>query len=132
MALYEELSLDYDKATFSAWQELFGESFTKRLDSQLRHLMVKSPTNTREISVKFAGDISTITAEDVASKKARVTANSMVDGRQTLWNKIRTTFGKGLFHSKAVDKTINHVIICTVVIIPPTEEEKTKSVDNEA
>lgn len=124
-----------DPQALKAWNSLFGDSLTMRISSQISHLLKKTPANADGISLQFVGDISTVTAEDVTSRKARVTTNAMVEARQTLTGKIRTISRRlfktqrGKRQSRAAEQSLKHIIICSLVIIP---QETEVTVDNEA
>ncbi len=124
-----------DQQALKAWNDLFGDSLTMRISSQIIHLLRKTPANAEGISLQFSGDISTITAQDVANRTAHVTANAMIEARQTLLGKIRTLLRRlfkiqrGKRQSRAAEQSIRHVIICSFVVVP--QEEKVV-VDNES
>ena len=123
-----------DEKKLEAWVDLFGDSLKMRISSQISRLLQKTPTNASRISLQFVGDISTITAEDVTNKTALPSVNSMLHGRQTLRGKISSFFRRlfnlrrGRHESRAAEQKINHVVICTFVMI---QNEMKNEVDNE-
>lgn len=123
MALHEEIKIDYNKKTFEGWQDLFGDSLTMRVDSQVQHLLNKTSGNPDRISIEFSGDIATITPNDVANRTVQVTARAMVDGRQTLRGKLcsaaRSIFRikRGRRQSRAAEQKIRYIVVCSFVVI---------------
>lgn len=124
MALIDTLPIAYDKAMYANLEQLFGEEFTKRVESQLSLLMGKYPGRTGDFALKFVGSVEGISEEDVQNRTARITAEHLVDCRLTLKGRfygfLRRHFGlkRGKRESLVAEQKLKPIVVCTVVLLP--------------
>lgn len=128
MALIDTLPIAYDKAMYANLEQLFGEDFTNRVESQLTLLRNKYPGRVNDFALKFVGSVDGISEEDVQNRTARVTAEHIVDCKLTfrgkLYSILRKRFGlkRGKRESLVTEQKLKPIVVCTVVLVPKEEE----------
>jgi hypothetical protein len=120
-SLNTQLPVNCDSQTLEDWSNLFP-SLQILLENRVKAIAKKYPG--KHIDIRFSGDIQGITSADVESRTARVTAIPLTDSKQTLKSMFfmflrKLTRSKG--HSKPCTERIQPIIVCTVVMVAPTE-----------
>lgn len=129
MALIDTLPIAYDRKMYMQLEELFGESFTMRVENQLSLLRDKYPGRINDFSLKFIGSVDEITVEDVQQQTARITAEHIVDCKLTFKGRLYATLRKlfklkrGRRESLVSEQKLQPIVVCTVILLPKDEEQ---------
>lgn len=129
-SLNTSLPVNYDSKTFEEWNDLFP-SLQTMIENRVKAIAQKYPGRASDITIRFAGDIEGITSADVESRTACVTANSLIEGRQTLKSRISKFLRKlsrSERHSKPSAQKIQPIIVCTVIMVAPAEASEASDV----